>query len=232
MEIERRFIAGKRIKRIREELGLVVSEFIELIDFYSERDFLEIEDERLEAGEKILKSISENTGASLAWLKHGRGDSKYVTGILKVDAIGESIEKIEKSCPSKIYATLDKEDNFIGFVTEGKGLFYKPFLVQLNINFLKGDTPDSNSIRGIHELLLLMQSKYSTIINCKFISRQDHIELYSGNTHAVRILKNGKHEGHSWLSDLLNIGNTNHVYGSWFANTQKQFRECLDMIKG
>lgn len=71
-ELEIHFDCGSRVKEIRNDLGLSVAEFIELISFPSERNWNEIEKGKKELGVSYLEQIHQITGASIDWLKYGK----------------------------------------------------------------------------------------------------------------------------------------------------------------
>ncbi len=71
-ESEIYFDCGSRVKEIRKDLKLSVGEFIELINYSSEKNWLEIEKGKKELGISFLEKIHQITGASLDWLKYGK----------------------------------------------------------------------------------------------------------------------------------------------------------------
>lgn len=106
------FDCGNRIAEVRSELRLSSSEFIELLGFRSEKLYLSIEQQREEATVDLIERVSEKTGVSSTWLKHGRGP-RYEVRRLIFDSTDSTYEKLRSLNPEALYLTLDLEEFYL-----------------------------------------------------------------------------------------------------------------------
>lgn len=64
-----RFDAGGRIQAVRKELGIKVSQFVEILKYPSQSEFEGIEKRAAESPLFLLQRVHDLPGASLEWLK-------------------------------------------------------------------------------------------------------------------------------------------------------------------
>jgi hypothetical protein len=67
---QREYLVGRRLRNVREDVGLQPSEFIELVGFQSEKEYLQMESNEIECPEYLIDRIFETTGVLPEWLKH------------------------------------------------------------------------------------------------------------------------------------------------------------------
>ncbi len=64
------YLIGPQLRITRDDIGLQPSEFIELIGFQSEKEYLQMERNEIECPERLIDRIFEATGILPDWLKH------------------------------------------------------------------------------------------------------------------------------------------------------------------
>jgi transcriptional regulator with XRE-family HTH domain len=101
-----RFDCGERIKRLREDLGLMTSEFIEVIGYPSEKWYRRVEEGQADIEEAFLIKASEATGVSLAWLKHGSGRMFEAKNIRAFS--GDAFRHIRELNPCELYLLINE----------------------------------------------------------------------------------------------------------------------------
>lgn len=101
-----RFDCGERMKRLREDLALTTSQFIELIGYPSEKWYGRVEEGKTDIEEAFLVKASEATGASLAWLKHGSG-RMFETKAMSTTG-GDAFRHIRELNPCELYLLIDE----------------------------------------------------------------------------------------------------------------------------
>ena len=105
---ERHFLCGSRLKQIREEVGLLPSEIIEVINYPSEKQWDNLEKGEKECPESLLYIIGEEFGVSLEWLKHGIG-MKFVGEVLYLRSVEDALSRIRELSPQRVYLCLVRQ---------------------------------------------------------------------------------------------------------------------------
>jgi transcriptional regulator with XRE-family HTH domain len=101
-----KFDCGPRLKRLREDLELSISQFIELIGYPSEKWYRKAEEGRAEIEEAFLVKVAEATGTSLAWLKQG-SSRMFETASINATR-GDAFDRIKELNPSELYLLIDE----------------------------------------------------------------------------------------------------------------------------
>jgi transcriptional regulator with XRE-family HTH domain len=143
-----KFDCGPRLKRLREDLELSTSNFIELIGYPSEKWYMRVEEGRAEIEEAFLIKAAEATGVSITWLKHGstRMFESVSINAMCVDAFA----RIKELNPNELYLLIDESSySFYGVACVAPHKWVNIcFGVSLNFHTWWGDEHCIPEIRG------------------------------------------------------------------------------------
>ena len=101
-----KFLIGNRLKYLRDELGVSSSEFIELIGYESEKEYLEMEVNSLECPLSVVRQIHNATRVSESWLKHGNCSQCSVESLRWYENPVDEAEMIANLKPQLVYLTI------------------------------------------------------------------------------------------------------------------------------
>lgn len=101
-----KFDCGTRLKRLREDLGLLTSQFTELIEYPSEKWYRKVEEGKVEIEEAFLVKAADATGISLNWLKHGT--MRMFEDVRINVTSSNAFDYIKKLNPSELHLLIDE----------------------------------------------------------------------------------------------------------------------------
>lgn len=104
---ERTYLIGEQLGIVRAEVGLKSSEFIELIDFHSEQQYLEMEANKTGCPESVISRIYEATGVLPEWLKNP-DRPKYEVELTDdwTSQPRETARRISEASAGEVYVTI------------------------------------------------------------------------------------------------------------------------------
>lgn len=223
----RRFDCGTRLKISREDISIPISRLIEEINFPSEREWRNIEAGELEVNESYLTTMSNLTGISSEWLKHGTSPKYPSETIYDDDA--EPIYTALSEEPLLSCMAIAPEGMDIALIVQISKLRWRIFFFGFSLDFWNW-TGDENHIPIIFQLLRTIDKK-ARHPHGRIITQELMNELRTGATHPSVLFKRFGHNSY-WFSDLFDlyyhfpIANDQYKhYGKWFVNLQKEFRK-------
>ncbi|MUK47550.1 hypothetical protein GNP79_12140 [Aliivibrio fischeri] len=228
---ERFYLCGSRIRELREERNLLPSQFIDLIDYYSELSWSDVETEKKECELSIAKYVSDITGANLSWVIHGIG-SKYTSDFLPYYSIYDSVEMIKSLSPMKLYFCINTETCDFMIVAMASEYKWKIFYLNYRLDFWNW-LDDHNKIPEIYEHFTTIYNKFNKL-PCSVIGRlykDDEFKmLTSDNVFLGELINKLPKRGEYWADDIRDLEHRyshldyEHSYGQWFVDIQSYVR--------
>lgn len=228
---ERFYLCGNRVKELREERNLLSSQFIEVIDYYSELSWNEIETEKKECALSTVKCVSEITGASLSWIKHGVG-SKYTSDFLPYYSIYESVEMIKAQSPMKLYFCINTETFDFMIVAMTSEYKWKVFHLHYRLDFWNW-FDDHHKMPEVYDHFTTIYNKFNKL-SCSVSGRlykDDEFKMLSAdNVFLGDLIKKLPKRGEYWADDIRDLDHSYaHLdykgsYGQWFVDIQSYVR--------
>ena len=251
---EKSFFIGDKLKTVRDEIGLQSSEFIELIGFHSEQQYLQMENNEEECPESVISQVCEATGVLPEWLKHS-GQRKYeVEPYLDwVKNPDQTVQQIANLSTGLVYVTITAstpKDNFllwpiknawgksrskylhIGLCVQTAKYKYKVFESSFCADFR------NEHLRSKYapSFLSFLQGLFGHFdLDCHGIiltNWKDDEDLYNGRVHPRKILvKNKSAHNIRWVYAVLKEEHSDYErryysqYGRWIGEIQALFNE-------
>jgi hypothetical protein len=226
----RRFDCGKRVKEVREDVSLPISQVIEQVAFPSEKEWKAIESGDVEISEKYIDALSVLTGVSTAWLKHGVG-VKYPVEVIYDHQI-EKVESLTAESPLASYIALTPASMEAILMVQFSEFRWRIFPFGFSMDFWDW-AGDEHHIPIIYELLQgidrLLKHPYGRIISPGLAK-----EILAGKEHpSVSFKKTGRNS--YWFDDLFDLHHKYPIakdkyldHGEWFVKLQNEFRNFQD----
>jgi hypothetical protein len=226
------FDCGERLKQLREERGLLRSQFIELIDLDSEKGLLALENKEIECSSEIILATSLLTGASIEWIKHGT-DPKY--SIETLFTYDHFIKGIGDTRANRTFFCVDPEKLGLQILIELNNFHWKTIEYEFNLNFWDwfddhGKIPliYSNLKNHYQQARKNSNSTRGLIVNSEFQKEIRSPSIFPGQKISSVEFRDGLY----WLEDLFdlvdgvpNAKNYTASYGDWFDKLVEWFRE-------
>lgn len=231
---EKYFDAGERVKLVREELGISTSQFVEVLDFSSQREYEFMENRQKEFPLSLLKKISNISGANLDWLKHAKSP-RYRGKHINLNSVDDALAFCDALQPLEYFLVLDKKRLNIALVAQTSKYYYQfitiggvtldfwnwvehHWAILAFYKFLKGLSDPWHDIDGV----LLPTNIYKQLDNGEihFLVAYGHMEHFAGDL----------------LYDILDIdhqrrGLTSYAKrygGNWMEEVHKYFKVYLN----
>jgi hypothetical protein len=225
----RMYDCGNRIKEIRSNLDYSTSRFIELIDIHSEKSLVTIEDRVQEASTEVINSISNKTGVSVRWLKHGEGE-KFESDSISTWGL-DKLDVIKSWNPQSLYFLINKESMSLVMLAHLHDLNWKIFDFSFTLDFWNW-WGDEKYIPEIYDLLNRFSKEFGQCPYGRILSNEEYSEITSGNIHPSLFLNKTNTFGMNWFDDLQDIhhkypisSNYEEWYGEWFIKIQSYFKK-------
>lgn len=218
-QILKRFDCGMQMKIARDDISHSTSEWVELIDFPSEKEWKAIEFGEIEVNEKYIKTVSAVTGISAKWLKH-KQSSKYLYSIIYDSEIEEIKTKIADRYLDA-YIAIEPHNMQIVLIIQISEFKYDILLLGYNFAFWNW-FDDHHKIPKVCEFLKNIKQKFSP---AGLIMTESQIkDLTSCDIHPSSILKEAERSRY-WLDDLFDnwMDHIHNNYEEWF---KKLYKEC------
>lgn len=223
------FDCGARLAEIRGELELQPSEFTELIECPSEKQYMRIEQRLDEAPSDLIDRVAARTGASPTWIRHGNGRRYPVEGLLS-DLPQSAIEDLERLAPKALFVTLDLEKYLLCGAAQIDGYNWRPLFFRVAINFWTW-FDEHRKIEDVLRLFELLTSRFRRVLGGRILPTADQEKLMSGMVHPRTLITRGYDDNNWWVEHIIDLrreGRTvdeyRAVYGDWFVNIQEHFR--------
>jgi len=222
---QRRFDCGARLKIAREDIGLQPSQLIELMNFVSEREWSAIESSQMEAPEDALLRLSDLTGVSCDWLKHGLG-SRYPVEYI-CDYESEKPSEISELNPLCSYMTIEPQSMQCVLIAKFSEYRWYTYAFRFDIKFWAW-IDDHHHIPQIYSLLSGFNKELHPY--GRMAAESDFDELLRGDIHPSGALDRFGRNSY-WFEDLFDLDHLSHCakggyshYGEWFVKLQAAFR--------
>lgn len=234
LEQEKYFDAGERVKAVRNELSINTSQFVELLDFTSQREYEAMENRVKEFPLSLLKKVSDASGARLDWLKHGE-KPRYEVKTLSLVRVQRDLDYCTSLSPQEYFFTLNKKSLHAGLVVQTTEYSYQVFSFNMELNFWDW-IDDHWAIPAFYHFLKALSNSWGYVFGLILPPQTDR-ELFNGETHFLVASKNAKHLGGSLLYDLLDLeeGMGNHVTyserygGKWMQRIHEEIKKYLHL---
>lgn len=218
--INKRFDCGAQMKTAREDIEYSTSEWIELIDFPSEKEWKAIELGEIEIEERYIQKVSDITGISTTWLKHCQ-NNKYLYSII----YDSDIEAIKiKFADGYLNAYIAVEPKNMQIVLIVQVSEFKYDILLLGYNFAFWDWfDDHHKIPRICEFLKNIKQKFSPTGLIMTESQIRNLTI-ACDIHPSSILKEAERSPY-WFDDLFDnwMDHIHNSYDEWF---KKLYDEC------
>lgn len=228
------YMPGERLKTVREGLDLPRSVLKDLIGINSEMFLSAIEERRGEIPEEALEELATFSGASVEWLKHGRGQPYPVQrfsvtnsdGVIKVRTFIE-----DELLVDRLYVLL--ETTHFGILIACKTYEYGWKVIDPGIHLDLWQWWDDRTLVGpVYDLLYglrQMAGYVPAIVDEGQLKRFREGDEYPGKL--IEELRPFDESSIYWLEDLVDIRHHSQVaggydtnYGEWFGKLQETFR--------
>lgn len=227
--------AGTRVKLVREELGLTTSQFTELLELDSQRDYEAMERREREVPLILLTKVSDISGTQLEWLKHEKIPRYKIEGIYL-----RSIEKDLQYCaslePQEYFLTLDKKSLHVGLIAQISEYRYQVMETWTDLKFWSW-VDDQWAIPAFYHFLKNLSDPWHDIIGISLPTRYDK-QLYNGEIHFLTALRNETGEAGDLVYDLLDLYSTRldlpyskKYGGNWMDRVHEEFKKHIHIDK-
>lgn len=235
--IDHSYDASRRIKAVREELGLKSSQFAELLSVGSQREYEAIENGSKEAPSSLINRISEISGANVEWLKHEKGP-RYNVEAIYLNPIDEDLAYCAELNPQEYFLTLDKKQLHVGLVVQTSKYRYQVLETGVTLDFWNW-VDQRWAIPAFYHFLKELSDPWHDIVGISLPSHYDKL-LYRGEIHFLTALRNETRHARDLLYDLLDLDHTRlDVYpysktygGNWMDRAHEEFKKHLNREAG
>lgn len=230
------FMCGERLKKVREIIGLGPSYFVELIEFKSERELLDMEAGKTDVPKSLIERVYEKFGASPNFLKHGEGTPFEIIRpkFSPVYLSDEFIRQVRSYNPKALFLTLSEKSLEVGLVLEiddYRYITFSSFLCKLYIKEV-GSTGQSmimefywliNKLHHDHDI-------YPSIYG-RILPEGRFNDLHTGKIYPKFLTERDPKQ--YWAEDLLDVkhefspSKNYESYGEWFIELQSFIKSKL-----
>jgi transcriptional regulator with XRE-family HTH domain len=229
---EQLFDCGHRIREAREDLKLSISEFVEALQYSSERRLKKIEAREKEASISLITRISELGGISIDWLKHGNG-ARY-----ELDSLSfyerSAIRELKRWKPQALYFCIELETYFVVLIAQLDLYKWKVFEVGFSLDIWEW-IDEHMFIPEIYNFISKVEKQFPKILSSRICNKDNFHKLLSGEIHPRNAVISGGSKGRHWASDILDIYHRYPIspkykaYGPWFLKAQEEFKRQIEM---
>lgn len=233
------FDVGYRLKRVREEIGISSSEFVEELGLLSQREFLEIENGKKEVPLSLLKQIHELTGVSLKWLMHGKGQ-RYEVAASDFKPIQMGLDLIARLKPRIVYFVLGYSAVAIqnlttSIVVQTDKYRYQVIDYGMHLDFWNWED-QLGYIPLFYEFLSALWDRYYGPYGI-FISTGYCKQLLEGKIHFQEAARHSNGKYFFWPNAVLDVDYKDQeksfyerYYGKWITRVHNGFKEITTLI--
>jgi transcriptional regulator with XRE-family HTH domain len=234
---EQYFDAGERIKMVRDELGLTTSQFIEILNLASQREYEAIENREKEVPLSLLKKVSDISGVNMEWLKHEKGH-RYTVETIYLNPIEDDLAYCASLNPQEYFLTLDKKQLHVGLVAQIGKYRYQVLDAGVTLDFWNW-IDERWAIPAFYNFLERLSNSWHDIRGI-IIPPNIEKQLYKEEIHFLTARRNADRYGGDLLYDILDIKETREkpfltyskAYGGdWMNRVHDYFKEYLEKEK-
>ncbi len=229
-----RFDAAGRIQAVRKELGIKVSQFVEMLNYPSQREFEAIEKRASECPLYLLQRVHDLTGASLEWLKHG-DEPRYDHDIIPIHPVKDAIKLVTDFHPQRFYMTLETKSLHVGIVVEISDYRFHALDMGMNLDYWNW-VDQLWAFSNFYQILFILDEIAPRPFGAIIPTRYDKL-LYLGKIHPRTALRHSAHFKAAWTDALLDYERKKESkwrywsrYGSWLIKVQDALKEHLEMM--
>jgi len=230
------FQAGERLKKLRQELSLKPSEFMEILGLASETRYRTMEAGESECSRSLLETVCAVSGVSLEWLKHGT-EPEHAVDLLYWPRVSEAIQILVDLSPESVYVTYEQKNLHVGLCAQTDKFIYQVYDLNLSMDFWKWDEA-FGYIPYFFAFLHSLQKTFDHRVCGRRISPKNRRRLYGGKAHPYSIVPPGMPKFHYWVDDVLDIWHKrlnaedySRMYGKWFPRVQQECRKHKTKIE-
>lgn len=228
------FDAGGRIQSVRKELGIKVSQFVEMLKYPSQREFEAIEKCTSESPLYLLQRVHDLTGASLGWLKHG-DEPRYEHDMMPIHPVKDAIKIVTEFHPKRFYMTLETKSLHVGIVVELSDYRFQTLDLGMNLDYWNW-VDQLWAFSNFYQILSILDEIAPRPFGAIIPNRYDK-QLYEGKIHPLTALQHSAHVKAAWTDALLDYHRQKNSawqyrsrYGSWLIKVQDALKEHLEMM--
>ena len=228
------FDGGGRIQAVRKELGIKVSQFVEMLNYPSQHDFEAIEKRTAESPLFLLQRVHDLTGVSLDWLKHG-DEPRYDHGMMPIHPVKEGIKFVTELHPKNFYMTLETKDLHVGIIVELSDYRFQALDLGMTLdywNWIDQLWAFSNFYQILSVLDEIAPRPFGAIIPTQFDK-----QLYEGKIPPLTALRHSAHLKAAWTDALFDYERKKESewhyrsrYGGWLIKVQDALKDHLEMM--
>ena len=229
---EKYFDAGERIKTVRDELRLNTSQFTEILDLASQREYETMENRAKEVPLSLLSKISDVSGIEVEWLKHGMGEKYKIEGIY-LRPIEEDLNYCKSLNPKEYFLTLEPKSLHVGLVAQTGNYRYQVLETGISLDFWNW-IDELWSIPAFYKFLKALSDPWQDIDGW-ILNPSDDKKLYNGDIH---FLATARKHNKGLLYDILDVDETSggvlpysRHYGNWMHKVHEEFKKYLGKEK-
>jgi hypothetical protein len=224
--------AGPRVKIVRDELGLKISQFVELLSLGSQREYKAMENGNKEVPLSLLNGISEISGVNIEWLKHEE-HPRYTVEVIYLNPIEADLEYCASLHPEEYFLILDKKALHIGLVAQTSKYSYKVFDTGVKLDFWNW-VDEHWAIPAFYNFLQKLSDSWHDIDGV-VIPANIYKKLWEGEIHFLTALSHKDHRGGDLLYDILDIDETRtgltsyyqRYGGNWMHRVHEELKKHL-----
>jgi hypothetical protein len=229
-----RFDSGGRIQAVRKELGIKVSQFVEMLNYPSQREFEAIEKRAAESPLYLLQRVHDLTGASLEWLKHG-GEPRYDHDMMPIHPVNDGIKFFTDLHPKSYYMTLETKSLHVGIVVEISDYRFQALDLGMNLDYWNW-VDQLWALNSFYQILSILDEAAPRPFGAVIPTRYDK-QLYEGNIHPLTALRHSAHFKAAWTGALLDYERKKEStwryrlrYGNWLIKMQDALKNHFEMV--
>ncbi|CAM3169064.1 hypothetical protein [Pseudomonas plecoglossicida] len=228
---ERHYDCGKRIGALRARLGLSPSEFIDLIDYSSEKRLGQVESEALDMSQSEITRVCEATGVCADWLIHAKGSMFPIESISTYH--WAELKQLKDANPKSVHMLVNSKTQQLVMLAHLHAKHWKIYCIVFDLNFAAWVDGFYN-IPEIYNMLKQLDNDYKRRIHGRMISPEDFANILSGDTHPSHFLNTTNNANMHWFDDLLDYRHGYSIaknyecwYGDWLTTAQEYFRRYV-----
>ncbi|WP_040072062.1 hypothetical protein [Pseudomonas batumici] len=225
---ERLYDCGKRVGTVRARLALSPSEFIDLIDYDSEKRLGKLESETLDMSQSEITKVCEATGVSAEWLIHAKGSMFPIESISTYH--WAELKQLKDANPKSVHMLVNSNTQQLVMLAHLHAKHWKIYCIVFDLNFAAWADGHFN-IPEIYDMLKQLDDDYKRRIHGRMISPEDFADILSGDTHPARFLETTNNANMHWFDDFLDYRHRHSIaenyedwYGEWFTTAQEYFK--------
>lgn len=223
---------GKRVGIVRASLSMLPSQFIELIDYDSEKRLAFLESETIDMSESEIARVCEATGVSAEWLIHGKGSMFPIESISTYH--WAEMKRLKDATPNSVHMLVNRETQQLVLLAHIHTKKWMIYSIVFDIDFA-GWWGDHCQIPEIYQMFKQLAEDYRGRIHGRVIAPHEFADIHTGETHPALFMSANRASGVHWFEHIFDQGrkysmavNYEDWYGKWFISAQDYFNQHAD----